>query len=426
MRVFLLTLFFCLTAEATIAPPHIGPEGLRFNRLHTMKIEKLFDKELKSSEDADIKFLLTVGKRASAWLTVVNAHRSSDNQLDLSSPSSTGGIPMDQPLKTSTAILMERYKKFLAESPSVLTDVLASNVDFPTEAPVADQDFLKTLRTLDRIYQSTIRWASSRNWMSWYINRAMFDVRGYHFLKNTPNLEQKLNDYSNLPVEEQTKLRLWLLGLCRNGEFDSKDCQEELNKHIPRARLYSFFTRFEKYGKKMNDLFYTIKKTRPEIYWNEDKTKLISPFQTPERADVQSWLKENVEDEWKTSSFNMQINYFQTTRDIPRIQFKEGVTANVNGIGGNLITMEAEYPIESNDQKWTIRHEYGHVLGFEDCYLEFYDTQEQAMIYYEIDVNNLMCSRKGHLLPTHEEQLRKSYTASILSEETINGSETLY
>ena len=120
-------------------------------------------------------------------------------------------------------------------------------------------------------------------------------------------------------------------------------------------------------------------------------------------------MKENIEDEWQGAGFNLIIDYKKNMSNYPRIEFKEGVTAHVNELGGNLITMEAEYPIETKDQKYTIRHEYGHVIGFQDCYLEFFDTSEKAMVYYEVDVDNIMCSRNGKLKPTHIEELRKSY-----------------
>lgn len=411
----LLVLLFSFSANAAKpTPPHIGPVGIRFNDEMALKVEKAIEKNLEdktaSVDDEQIKFLLTVGKRASNWLNVVNAHRSPDGQLDFSRPGSSKGVPLTDPMKTSTVILMKQYEDFAKKTASSLMDVLASSVEFPYNPPVSDQEFVDSLRTLDRIYQNTIRWANSRQWISWYINRAIYDVRGYLFLKDMPNLEEILSNFDSLLNEEKEKYRNWLFGLCRNGDFDSSDCVNELKKYESKKRLFGFYTNFSKYGKSMHELFYTIKKTRPEIFWNSSKTQLISPFQTPERADVTKWLKENVEDEWKEAlGFNLIIDYKNTTQDIPRIQFKEGTTANVNEVGGNLITMEAEYPIESNDQKWTIRHEYGHVLGFEDCYLEFYDTNEKAMIYYEIDVDNLMCSRRGHLKPTHIEQLKKAY-----------------
>jgi hypothetical protein len=405
-------------AFSAVKPPHIGPVGVRLSEELARKVEKTINKNLEEKtenlEDQQIKFLLETGKRASGWLNAVNANRPADAQLDFSRPGSSKGIPITEPMKTSTEILMKQYDVWAAKTVLSMMDVLTSSVDYPINPPVSDQEFVDTLRTLDRIYQNTIRWASSKNWLSWYINRAIFDVRGYIFLKDITNLDEILGNFDSLQTEEKAKYKSWLLELCRNGDFDSRDCLNEYTKYESKKRLFSFYNTFNKYGKSMYDLFFTIKKTRPEIYWNEDKTKLFTPFQTPDRFDVTKWLKENVEDEWKdTLGFNLIIDYKNTNADIPRIQFKEGTTANVNEIAGNLITMESEYPIESTDQKWTIRHEYGHVLGFEDCYLEFYDTNEKAMIYYEIDVDNLMCSRRGHLKTTHIEQLKKAYKASL-------------
>lgn len=414
-KLFLITLIISFKSfAANSTPPHIGPVGIRFNEQMALKVENVIDKNIEeksnSEENEKIKFLLTVGKRASGWLNAVNAHRTPETKLDLTLPGSSKGVPITDPMKTSTDILMKQYETFANKTAKSLMDVLASSIEFPYNPPVSDKEFVDSLRTLDRIYQNTIRWAGSQEWLSWYINRSIYDVRGYLFLKEIPNLEEVLSNFSSLSVEEKEKYRGWLLGLCRNGDFESSDCRDELKKHETKGRLYSFYSKFSRYGKSMHELFFTIKNTRPEIYWNLSKTQLISPFQSPERADVTKWLKENVEDEWKDAlGFNLIIYYEKTTRDIPRIQFKEGTTANVNKVGGNLITMEAEYPIESNSQKWTIRHEYGHVLGFEDCYLEFYDTNEKAMIYYEIDVDNLMCSRRGHLKQTHIEQLKKAY-----------------
>lgn len=405
------------SAHAVTEPPHIGPIGGHFSKIEIYRIEKLIEKRIKknvlkgkdSEEDQQIEMLLAVGKKASKWIEVVNAARLPGQKLDLSSPGSSGGIPMDKPQKSSTEIIMKSYTNFLAKSSPLITDVVTSSQELPVNPPVSDEEFVTTLRSLDRIYSSIIRWAGQREYKAWYINKAIFDIRGFTFLNATPNLEETLNSYPNLSTEDKAKYYGWLFGLCKNGDFGPADCKVELDKYVANNKLFTFYNRFLKYGKSMHDLFFTLKKTRAEIKWNADRTILNSPFQTPERADVQKWLKENIEDEWQGAGFNLVIDYKKNMSNAPRIEFKEGVTAHVNELGGNLITMEAEYPIETKDQKYTIRHEYGHVIGFQDCYLEFFDTSEKAMVYYEVDVNNIMCSRNGKLQPTHIEQLQKSY-----------------
>ena len=42
----------------------------------------------------------------------------------------------------------------------------------------------------------------------------------------------------------------------------------------------------------------------------------------------------------------------------------------------------------------TLAHEVGHVLGFNDCYIEYFDRDSDSIIYYELgrEDSNLMCS----------------------------------
>ena len=91
-----------------------------------------------------------------------------------------------------------------------------------------------------------------------------------------------------------------------------------------------------------------------------------------------------------------------------KLEFEPGTTPHVNG-AGDTITMDANQALNEYDSTWTIRHEFGHVLGFPDCYVEFYDEEAGLMINYQIDTSNLMCSRRGHLQDKHFQQLKKHY-----------------
>jgi hypothetical protein len=73
--------------------------------------------------------------------------------------------------------------------------------------------------------------------------------------------------------------------------------------------------------------------------------------------------------------------------------------------------MDENEPLTEYLAQWTIRHEFGHLLGFKDCYVEYYDTGLKAMVNYPLDPTNLMCSRLGHLQPQHLEVLKAAYFA---------------
>ena len=80
-----------------------------------------------------------------------------------------------------------------------------------------------------------------------------------------------------------------------------------------------------------------------------------------------------------------------------------------NRVGGDTIVMNATQPLTEYDAQWTIRHEFGHVLGFVDCYVEFYESERNVIVNYQFDVENLMCSRRGHIQQRHVDELQRAY-----------------
>lgn len=52
--------------------------------------------------------------------------------------------------------------------------------------------------------------------------------------------------------------------------------------------------------------------------------------------------------------------------------------------------------IDPSYQMKVLSHEFGHVLGFPDCYIEFFESKSKSLVYYEISKTdtNLMCAIK--------------------------------
>ena len=134
------------------------------------------------------------------------------------------------------------------------------------------------------------------------------------------------------------------------------------------------------------------------------------PFKNPSDPIVRQWLIDNIEDEWRLDGWNFKLN-FQTgwSWNMAEVVFEPGATPHVNGLGGNTITMDANQALQEYGTRWTIRHEFGHVLGLPDCYIEFFDTEKDVMVSYQLDLDNLMCSRRGKLQKLHYEELKRAY-----------------
>lgn len=416
MKASIIAILLFSTSAFGIVDP--GPDGVRFNKIETYKAEKTLELQLSNKALSDeetqeldgLQTILKTGKRAISWFALVNSSRTPETRLDLSNKDSAKGVPITTPNKTNSAILIDRYNRLMKELPEAISSVVLSSSSLPANAPIADEEFVKAIRSIDIIYQHTIRWIGSKDSLSWYIVRSLWDIRGYYFLKQIPNLQEKLDNFSSLSKDEQDQFNSWLFGLCHNGDFEDSDCKDELQKAVSKNRLWDYYNRFNKYGEKQYASFFNIPATRPELFWSDDRSTLYSPFLSPGRTDVAKWLALNVEDEWKGETFQLKLNFLdRSSKKIPHIEFKSGVTAHVNEIAGDTITMDGDYSIENYEQRWTIRHEYGHVLGLVDCYLEFYDVNERAMIYYELDIDNLMCSRHGKLQPLHITSLKNAY-----------------
>ncbi len=73
--------------------------------------------------------------------------------------------------------------------------------------------------------------------------------------------------------------------------------------------------------------------------------------------------------------------------------------------------MDANQALEEYNAQWTIRHEFGHVLGLPDCYHEFYDVKLNAYVNYELDSSDIMCSRAGNFKPRIYQELKRVYSS---------------
>jgi hypothetical protein len=346
--------------------------------------------------------ILAVGKRNLEWIEFINLKRAAGAKLELSTAATQVGIPITAPREANRKITLDNHSDVMSALPDFMKEVLLQGKSFHDQIPISDADFLVQLRAVDMSYQRASRWLLQEPYLFQYSSRMAGDVRGFYFLQREPDLDAKLRDFANLPPAKQTEISQWIVGQCRNAGGSESGCAKEVKSKGAAAT----YTKYLSAAKRHFDSFFSIQNPRPEVKWTGDG--LTQPFSTPKDPEVRDWLKFNVEDEWKWGKFQLVID-FQKGFSNPEIVFEPGATPNVNGLGGGRITMDANRSLQEYTTRWTIRHEYGHVLGFPDCYLEFYDQARGVMINYQIDLDNLMCSRRGRLQEGHLDQLRKHY-----------------
>lgn len=354
---------------------------------------------------------IEIGNRNLEWLKVINKSRLKRKlpPISFSSASSASGYPMTQPRSYGPKIIEDRLTETLYKMPPSYRAIIDSNVVLPEEPNIPLNDYLKWSNDLDVIYQLSTRWLLLINWKDHFTRQKQRDIRGFYFLSQEKDLEKKLKNFSGLSMADKKRLRGHLIMLCQNTEGVMNDpCEGAFDIIVTQNKVYEFYQQYKGAAQSIWQEFFEIQNPRQDLTWDsKNPNKIFVPFVDPKDKIVENFLTANLHDEWKFLSWQLVLN-FSSSASI-YVRFEPDAMPNVDSIGGNRITMNKNTPLTEYDVQWTIRHEFGHTLGFADCYLEFYVPSENAMTSYQIDIHNLMCSRKGKIQQTHYDQMKKYY-----------------
>ena len=404
--------FFALSAYANQAKiPHLELELSSYEYADLLnKRAQTFGIDEQGTEP--LANVITFGKRNLDWLIFMNAHRPADTQLSFSTPENTKAYPIDAPGESNEMLVLKEYQDLLKDLPVEMKAILVHGNSFTEQPPIAEVEYLNWGLRVDRAYQRASRWILQRPYLESYASRQKKDIRGYYFLSKVEGLADKLKNFSSLSDADKVNFTAWLLGMCGNmWNTTSAFCKQKLNQAIAAKTVDVYYANYLQNSKGIFDAYFAIPSTRPEAEWNPKNPNLmVLPFLNPDRKDVLDFLQVNIEDEWRWKDWSFHLNFIPNNgEDLVHVEFEAGSTPHVNGLAGNTITIDGNAPLTEYAVRWTIRHEFGHVLGFPDCYVEFYDKDSGKMINYQIDTTNLMCSRKGKFKEEHFSELQRAY-----------------
>lgn len=402
-----------MVATASVGPSkphlHILPDASTAEYLMALENQSAFSFLRANPIIEKAKYL---GARNLKFLEHLNRFRAADVPLRLTQRTEGYlGIPIESPRKYSPQILETRLNTLKTEMPPALRAILLEEEAFTDRLPVDEESYLLWARKINGLYQTAMRWTLVEPYLSYYRTAKTGDIRGYYFLSKEPDLEDKLRHLHESSADEQKRLGDLLVDLCQNDPTRTrKDCEARLKRAIRNKKTLAFYERHLPAGKKTWDSYYSVSNPRRDLIWNsKNSDEAVLPFRTPASNDILQFLKSNIEEEWTWGSWQLRLD-FQPNAEV-NVIFQPGVLPHVNQLGGNTINMDANSSLEEWDTQWTIRHEFGHVLGFNDCYVEFYDETEKAMINYQLDVTNIMCSTNGKVKDIHVDLLRAKYLA---------------
>lgn len=395
------------------APPHMDLDmtGFEYEWLMDQRAHISSEQPLDAfSDKAELQPILDLGKRNLNWLRFMNAKRSEADKISISAKDTQTGTPIETPNRSNVTIIKDRLAKLKSEIPSPMFSVLFENQSFTDDPPVELQEFRKWSLAVDKIYQSASRWLMGLPYHKYYAKDRSRDIRGFYYLNKESDLETKLKTISQLAGDKQLELKGWVVGLCQNTGKKFKQCQERVEQASKQNKLFALYNRLLPFGQKVYDSYFKFIYKTPAVWTSQNANEMTVDFLSPNNQVLEDFLKINIEDEYRWNSWNLKMKFLpKPLKDTPYLEFVEGTTPHVTFENGAHIVMDGNAPLTEYDVNWTIRHEFGHILGFPDCYIEFYEEESGAMVNYQIDITDLMCSRRGAFKQRHFDQLKDIY-----------------
>ena len=353
---------------------------------------------------------IQAGEKLFVWLEKINAERPDDQKIRLTSKSTRKGIPISSPKKYGPVTIEKDYKELSADIPTEMGEVIFKQAPTSADPLVEDKVFIEFGRKVDRLYQTAARWRMLSPYKGVLEQRRVKDVRGlYHLQTNGWDKDKLKADFADLDQTNKDFVVEALAGICMNNSRPYTTCLSEASNLETGSQAADFYQRYINRSQKTWDAFYEISGNRRDIKWNTTTPNIARiPFKNPQDAAILSFVKDNVEDEFQWEDWGLKLDVVPSGR-VPYIRFVAGATPNVNGLGGNRITMDANKSIDEYEVQWVIRHEFGHVLGLPDCYHEFYDRENNVFINYQLDTSDLMCSRAGNMNERIYLQMKDAY-----------------
>ena len=287
--------------------------------------------------------------------------------------------------------------------------------------PMSDQEFASWTRTLDYLSTRVNRWRNVNAKLEHYKKAAVHDLRGLIYLSAYPGgAEAVLKRFSSLDPSRKLRLRIAMIQLCQNSGKSYLFCQSEFyqfSTSLPQGYwqndLTSLYRKYLPSAQMVWKSHFNITQVSKNIHWSPRNHQLTAVFSASADPELRHWVKQSLETAWKLGPFHVKIQFNnRVDPQLLQLHFISGIVPHTDGAGGNQIFLDANLSYRQKNSTQILQHEFGHLLGFPDCYVQFYDESNQTVVYYSLQKNNLMCNRNGVVTPAQVQKIQRAYQKS--------------
>ena len=228
------------------------------------------------------------------------------------------------------------------------------------------------------------------------------DLRPYLYFTHKCNQECDDIGLSKIFLnEKQTAIKM-LNNLCLS--FDSAAvCAENITAMANSNQLSKYAGQLlDRFSREKFEKLFQLKNQNPKhlCLKENEMTKLnLKIFNGGLNSYVFQLVYEQIASTWSKNNFQI---IFDEVIDPQQADLKiiptNGQLSHVNN--DDLKTIYLDRNLDNMTIQKVAAHEFGHTLGFPDCYIEFFDSSSVSLIYYELsnDNQNIMCSLKNGVI----------------------------
>lgn len=254
------------------------------------------------------------------------------------------------------------------------------------------------------LYNNDQRFESQRCQFSALAEKRKYDLRPYLNITHECYKKYKVNhcddsEYINMSPEKESWTKTNAVDLCLSFS-KSISCHKEFTINLRNNTLGEMIKRYqERFETERYATLFKLRSSHNKYSCTQfsDKVEMLLKVYAP--AFDQNYIREllnEVELTWKNDKFRLKLVQVDAEGvDVIRILPTSKVVSYVPDIDNRSVYLSSAQDLPTT--KRILAHEFGHVLGFPDCYIEFFDDIKKQLVYYEISKNytNIMCSLKN-------------------------------